>query len=336
MNTQKNQTELINYYVINGERKAELYFDKADYKALEDEKTKEIKKYFLFSRSKSCWISKGKYDTYSVQSVLKALDLPLKEKEERLTFEEKMTLKVDRAERRKSYYEYKEDKSIKKAESLQSEFNRLKKDWSWLTQPIIRGHKGSEAFGRSKERVINNYEKGFQEYQKSEYFKSKYEDAIRTAAMEDLKSVRFLGKRIKEAKDSIKKLEWVEKYFDNKDALIEKHGEEKVNEWLERGSEKVMEAYEKLAFYSGCLIELEESGVRIFTKESLQGAEYILSRGSWYKVIRLNNTTVTHSWFCGDGWKCAYTDIQDAVYKGDLIEVYEKAHIKGSYDIKKF
>lgn len=46
-----------------------------------------------------------------------------------------------------------------KAENQMSEFNTLRKDWSWLTQPNIPTSSG-RAFARSRDRVMNRYDAG--------------------------------------------------------------------------------------------------------------------------------------------------------------------------------
>lgn len=54
------------YYQINREtQKMELIFDKAEYMALPDEKKREIKSNFLFSRTVGGWVSRAKWpNTY--------------------------------------------------------------------------------------------------------------------------------------------------------------------------------------------------------------------------------------------------------------------------------
>ena len=55
--------------------------------------------------------------------------------------------------------------------SLTKEFEHFSKDIAFVTQPIIPGHAGSEAFARRRRQIAERFEKGMQEYRKSDYFK---------------------------------------------------------------------------------------------------------------------------------------------------------------------
>lgn len=46
-------------------------------------------------------------------------------------------------------------------------------DIAFFTQPIIAGHAGSQAFARRREKIFAQYEKGFEEYRKSGYFRDR-------------------------------------------------------------------------------------------------------------------------------------------------------------------
>jgi hypothetical protein len=65
----------MSHYKINDSGKAELHIGYEAYKALPADIVKEIKTYFLFSRSRSAWISKGKADSASVKNVIELLKL---------------------------------------------------------------------------------------------------------------------------------------------------------------------------------------------------------------------------------------------------------------------
>lgn len=325
------------YYIINSDRKAEIYIGYEFYKSLAEPLRKEIKAYFLFSRSKGAWVSKGQYDSYSVDQIVKKLNLPLEGKEQRKTFGEKQEQKIKYAENRAERYEVKAKKAEKRGEALQAEFNRLRKDWSWITQPIIRGHSGSERFGRQRQKVLDRYTKGFEEYEKSKYYLDRASTSKNTAENTKLKDPFYLTNRIKEAQKTIKKVGlWVNEYQQptKNNELITKYGSEKVNDWIEKGIERLQEAYEKLAYYSFHLNQLKDSSIKIFDgKESLKNAEYVLIRGDWHKVISLNPTTITHSWFVGT-FKHPYSEIRDAVYKGEQFKVMPGA-IEGQFKIEK-
>ncbi len=316
-------------YKINDERKIELSLGKSTYQALPNELQRDIKSYFLFSRSREAWVSKGQHGNYAVNRILdeirKHTELEFEGKDERVSFSELMERKADRAESRADRYEAKSEAAEKRAESLQAEFNRLRKDFSWLTQPIIRGHKGSERFGRQKEQVMNRYEKGFEEYQKSAYYQEK--KASSGQLQRNLQDPYFVARRIQDAHKLREK--W-EKAIEAATAKMESKAladgrewteetQERYEKWLKNALDQLQECYEKLAFY---IAIQEESGHVTYTQETLKNAQYIKNRGRWYKVIRVNKTTVTHSWFVGE-FKHSYADIEDAVFPGDTYKLIE-------------
>jgi hypothetical protein len=317
-----------NYWKINSDRKAELFFNYSDYKNFDDDIKKEIKQFFLWSRARGAWISKGRYDNWSVDRITKKLNLPLIGKDERKSFAEKMEEKTERAENRADRYLQKSDKALSRMNSLQSDFNKLRKDWSWLTQPNINTS-GGRRFAKQRDKVISRYEQGFEEYRKSEYYQDRAATAQNTADQKKLKNPNFLQRRIKDAKADIKKLEsWLPKYLDNPDYIDQQDWPEEKKQakkdHIERAVELLQEAYEKLAFYSSKLDELHQTGqFKVWDEENIKGALYIKTEGNdWFKVIRVNKTTVTHSWFVGE-FKTPYTDIQDAVFPEDDFKIKE-------------
>jgi len=124
------------YYIKNLEtQKIELHFDKVEYQALSTETKKEIKSAFLFSSYASAWVSRSKNNHYRAISVAKKLGLEDKgEKGEKLSYSEQVECKQEKAERRADRFETYADNADKRSENLQSEFNKHRKDWSWLTQ----------------------------------------------------------------------------------------------------------------------------------------------------------------------------------------------------------
>lgn len=91
------------YYQINREtQKLELIFDKAEYLALPDEKKREIKSNFLFSRAAGGWVSRAKWpNTYYAEQTAKSLGAENRGKTgEALSFADQMERKAERAEAR--------------------------------------------------------------------------------------------------------------------------------------------------------------------------------------------------------------------------------------------
>lgn len=244
---------MTNYWKINEDGKSELHFDFESFKALGEADKKEIKAYYLWSRGKSAWISKAK-DDWRTKKIAERLNIPFEGKDKKLSFQEELEKKESKAEGRADRYEDKAIKAEKKAERLQSEFNRLRQDWSWLTQPIIKGHAGSERFARSKQRVLNSYSKGFEEYDKAEYFKRKKELAEETKTKPELKNLNYVQNRIKDAEKSIRALEkWIPEYTEKMESYKKDESKiatvSKYESAIEEGLQKLQYNYDKLAYY---------------------------------------------------------------------------------------
>jgi len=244
---------MANFWKINEDGKSELHFDFESFKALGEADKKEIKAYYLWSGGKSAWISKAK-DDWRTKKIADRLNIPFEGKNKKLSFQEELEKKESKAEGRADKYEAKAIKAEKKAERLQSEFNRLRQDWSWLTQPIIKGHAGSERFGRSKQRVLDSYSKGFEEYDRAEYFKRKKELAEKTKSKPELRDLNYVQNRIKESEKAIRALEkWITEYTEKMESY--KNDESKIatvgkyESAIEEGLQKLQYNYDKLAYY---------------------------------------------------------------------------------------
>ncbi|MBM7111342.1 DUF3560 domain-containing protein [Brevibacillus laterosporus] len=235
-------------YVLNREtRKIELHFEKSDYKALTEEEKKELKSFYLWSSKASAWVSRSVKNHYSAIRTAEKLGFSDGGKVgERLTYAEEIERKAKKAEVRAERFEQHAVNAKHRAENLQAGFNEAAKDWSWVTQPIIKGHKGSERFERQKQKLIHRYEKGFSEYRKSNYFKEKAITALQTANMTQLKNKSYLNNRIEECNKNIRALQ-------RKMVIAEERGNE---EWKTELLFKMEYELDKLAYMENCMDEL--------------------------------------------------------------------------------
>lgn len=267
----------------------ELHFDKAEYQALSAEQKKEIKGAYLWSRYASAWVSRSTKNHYNALRVAEKLGFTEEEKQgERLSFAEEMEIKAAKAERRADKYEYKADKAIQTAKSLQTELNSYHGDNSFFTQPIIAGHAGSQAFARRREKIFNRYNKGFEEYRKSEYYQDRAETARANADMKQLKDPIYLSNRIKEQNSTIKKLEKNIVNYENKLYRIEQGEElknykgeiltaEQYQKWIDETLDKMEYEMDKLAYFENAL---EEIGGNRFSKENIKVGYIVNVKGS--------------------------------------------------------
>lgn len=279
-------------YIFNLETgKIELHFDKAEYMNLSNEQKSLIKSNFLFSKYSSAWVSRCKEpNLYRTRQIAAQLGFTQEQRQgDRLTFAEQVERQAERAEHRAERFEGYADNAERRAEGLQSEFNRLRKDWSWLTQPIISGHSGSQRFGRQRERIMARYDKGFEEYKKSEYFRDRAATAQKTADMKKFSDPIYLDNRIKECKKNIRAMEKniihyeeilfsLENHTEDRQSLYYgRYTQEQVTGWIENQLERIEAEMDKQGYMENCL---DEIGGNKFSKDNIKPG-YIVKMIRW-------------------------------------------------------
>ena len=197
-----------NYFILNKETgKLELHFEKSAYDALTAEQKAEIKSNFLWGRRSGCWISRAKEpNLYFARKVAEKIGLEDAGTEgERLSFAEQQARKQERAERRADRYEDRAEAAERKGERLQGPINAMHGDIAFFTQPNIDSAAG-RAFARKRERMFAAYDKGFEEFCRSEYWKERAATARVTAAGKGMQDKGFIQRRIDERESSIRKV----------------------------------------------------------------------------------------------------------------------------------
>ncbi len=268
-------------YILNKEtRKIELHFDKEEYNNLDNSLKKELRSAYLFSGKRQAWVSRSMNNHYRAIQVASKLGFEGEEvKGERLSYAEEVERQVEKAEQKQMRYEKYSDNAEKRAKSLQNELNSFHGDIAFFTQPIIRGHKGSEAFGKRRDKIFDRYNKGFEEYRKSEYFIEKSKNMQRVIDGKKFKNRVYLSNRIKECKKLIRQ------YEKHIISCEESNNNNKLEYWLEELEYTV----DKLAYIENCLDAI--GGVKYNSKNLKVGYE-VLIRGVWEKVLKLNKITV--------------------------------------------
>ncbi len=279
-------------YIFNLETgKIELHFEKSEYQALPESTKKELKSAFLFSGRTSAWVSRAKEpNLYRARQVAAKLGFTQEQRQgERLSFAQQVERSVERAERRAERFEGYADNAERRGQNLQKEFNELRKDWSWLTQPIISGHSGSQRFGRQRQRVMDRYDKGFEEYRKSDYFRDRAATAQNTADMKKFRDPIYLDNRIKECKKNIRAMEKnivhyeeilysLENHTDDRQsAYFGRYTQDQVSGWIENQIERIEAEIDKQGYMENCLDEI--GGIR-FSKENIKPG-YIVKMLRW-------------------------------------------------------
>lgn len=272
--------------------KIELHFEKTAYMALTDSQKADLKSAYLWSNYGKCWVSRAKEpNTYHAERIAEKLGFSGIEKVgERLTYAEQLERKAERAEARADRYEEYSSNAEKRAETLQSDFNKYRQDIAWLTQPIIAGHSGSRAFANHRNKVMKRFERGMDEYRKSEYYQDRAATARSTANMAQLKDPVYLDNRIKECNKNLRAMqtsivnaENTLYRINNGEALRSYNGDLITAERLEERISDLLDRYDaeqdKLNFMEDCMSEL--GGVK-FSQENIK-VGYIVEMQRWGK-----------------------------------------------------
>ncbi|OBZ15897.1 hypothetical protein A8L34_28025 [Bacillus sp. FJAT-27264] len=292
-------------YILNLETsKIELRFSKEEYQALTTDEKKTLRRAYIFAGSRSAWVSRSTKNHYSAIQAAKQLGFSDAGKTgERLSYAEEVERQVEKAEVRTERYEKYADNAEKRAEGLQSEWTEARKDWSFVTQPNINSSRG-RAFTNRRQRILDRYTKGFEEYRKSAYFRDKAETAEQTASMGKFKNRSYLSNRIEESNKIIREYE----------RRIVQAEETQNDSHIETLLEKMEYELEKLAYLHN---KLDEIGGVQFNKDNLKVGFRVKIRGSWKTVVKANPKTVeVKSDVVPYTLKYTYAEIQDMEIPG--------------------
>lgn len=314
-----------NYFIVNKETgKLELHFDKADYDALTVTQKQTIKGSFVWGRKSGCWISRCKEPhLYHAKRVAESLGLADGGKTgERLSFAEQQQRKAERAERRANRFEHAADSAAARGEALQKPINDMHGDVAFFTQPNINTSAG-RAFTRRRDRMFASFERGFEEYRRSEYFRDRAETARRTADQAELKDKGFIMRRIRECESAIRKLK---KAVESHEAVKQKIEQgtpvkrysgalvtmDEVNEWLESDLDQMEAQLDKLGYYQEALDAL---GGVTFSQDNIKvGFVVKLSRWGACRVVATGPKNFTYqTGHDGIALTAAYAEIESIV-----------------------
>lgn len=327
-----------NYYIRNMETgKLELHFDKADYMALSDDAKAKIRSNFLFSRGTGAWISRCKFpNLYRPECVAKELGLEDAGREgETLTFKQQMERKMEKAERRAERMEYKADKAHEKGVALQKPIADMHGDIAFFTQPNVNTSSGRK-FTNRRNKMYDAWERGFEEFSKSEYYAECAIKARQIANGKASKDKAFCQRRIDEAETNIRKLkrsietyEGYKKTIENGEIPKDKYGWalkgltiENIDASIEHWSEIMENEIGKSIYYRECIDAL--GGVS-YSKENLNKGDLVQInryRHSVVRIVRFGAKNVTFEFTdshmkYADGspmiGKCAYAEIEKVV-----------------------
>jgi len=325
----------IKKYIFNLETtKIELHFDKSEYDALTEKQKAELKSAFLYTKDKR-WVSRAKEpNLYRPRRIANELGFTEEQREgERISYAEQLGRQADRAEERADRYEQYAENADKRGAQLQKPIDAMRGDTAFFTQPIIAGHAGSRAFANRRVKMFAKYERGFEEYRKSEYFKGRAQTARETAEAGKFKDKAYIDRRIKECKKEIRKrtsniirfeeiLLALENGEQKKKYNNEPYTVEEVTGWLENEMELIEKAMDKQAYLENCLDEL--GGVQ-FSKDNIK-VGYIVRLDRWddVEIISTGPQNVIYKILTGGAagmtLKAAYAEIKEVIKAAESIK----------------
>jgi hypothetical protein len=318
-------------YIFNLETtKIELRFEKSRYDALSDDDKRLLKGAFLWSNRSKCWVSRAKEpNLFRAKEAAEKLGFTEEQREgERLTYAEQLERQTERAEARADRYDGYAENAEKRGVQLQSGFNKFRGDISFLTQPNINSSSG-RAFTNYRNGLYERYNKGFEEYRKSDYFKSRAQTARETASQAQFDNPAYLDRRIKECKKEIRDREKNIVYYEEILYAVE-NGEEKkwrggavvtvedVKKQISRELELVEKAMDKQGYLENRLEEL--GGIR-FSRDNIKvGYVVLIKRWGYVEIVSAGPVNVGFKILSGGAvggvLQTAYAEIAEIV-KGE-------------------
>jgi hypothetical protein len=241
------------YYVLNSDNKIELHLNgKEGYTSLPENVKTNIKRAFIWGRQRGAWVSRSKDS--GIPYSMREYKIPLQQIDERKEYTEAREQKIERAENKADRYEGYAESREKEAAGLQAEFNRMRKDWSWLTQPNVNTS-GGRSFTRQREKVYARYDRGMQSLTKAEQHKQRAQDLRLSASEGELKSESYLLNRVKEGEKAVRDFEKFTTHYGEKLENIDAQNDE-AKAWLTARMNYYNTAFEKLEFFGEALNEL--------------------------------------------------------------------------------
>ena len=332
------------YYIINREtEKLELHFDKSEYQALSDDQKSTIKSNFLFSRYGGCWVSRAKIpNLWRAEQVAKSLGAENQGKMgEFLSFEEKMERKAARAEERAERMDARADAAEQRGEQLQKPINARRGDIAFFTQPNINTSSG-RTFTRQREKMFAAFERGMDEFKKSEYYAERAEAARRTANLENSKDKAFCDRRVKDAQKNIKA---IQKNLDHYHAMLECDGmgeqqkrfdgtpieRAEIERWIEDAEERLESEISRLCYYQSCIDDL--GGVQ-FSKENIKPGYVVkIKHYNDCTVLRTGPKNIIYRTPNGFNLTAAYAEILEIVKAEEEVKPTHPFKVGETFDV---
>jgi hypothetical protein len=234
------------FYKLNADNKIELYFDGREaYSKLPDEVKKSIKSGFIWGRQRGAWVSRAK--SVGVPYQMAGYEIPFQGADELNTFDEMQERKAQRLENKADRFETRAEKRDTTAKSLQSEFNKMRGDWSWLTQPNINSSSG-RSFTNQRNKIYDRYDKGMRLSINADKLRDAAEQMRGRASQGELSSEKYLLNRIKEGEKALRRFDnFQETYAEKLKAVDQQPQDWQI--WLMARMRDYELEFQKLAYF---------------------------------------------------------------------------------------
>lgn len=330
--------------------KIELHFEKSEYQAMNEENRRALKSAYLWSNYSKCWVSRAKEpNLWNAKRTAEKLGFTEEVKQgERLTFAEQVEKTAEKAEARAERMEARADKATERAEQLQKPINDMHGDIAFFTQPNINTSAG-RAFKNRREKMFASFERGFKEYQKSEYYKDRAETARETASNAKYSDIAYCQRRIEETQKSIRAREKNLIHYEEQLYKLEQ-GEtlkrydgtvitaEYMQNLLENELEIVNALMDKEAFLQDCIAQ--NGGIK-YGKENIKvGYVVNLQRRGKCEVIGTGTKNITYKILTGGAagfcLKASYAEIVEVVEEKEQKEEKQPFKVGEKFEVSEY
>lgn len=314
-----------------------LTFDKDWYLSLDDGYKSKIKSNYLFSRKHGSWVSRAKFpNLYSAEKVAKELGLDKLENEgEVRSFEEQQNIKATKAEARAERYEKYAENAEQRGKELQSPLLGMAGDTAFFTQPNINSSTG-RSFSNYRERLFRSFEKGMEEFRKSEYYSDKAATALVTADDTKPTDKSFIQRRLNESEKEMRS--WkkpLDRYYSYRDRMNSGETitlsdqsiltEDKLHDAINRAEEGFERALSKWVYYDKCMQEI--GGVQ-FSRENIhKGDVIVLNKWGKCEVLSTGPKNIRYRILeggaAGLGGSASYASITEKI---EGVEIKQTVH----------
>ena len=173
------------------------------------------------------------------------------------------------------------------------------------------------------------FDRGFEEFKKSEYYAQRAEVARRTANLENSKDKAFCDRRVKDARKNIKA---IQKNLDQYHAMLECDGmgeqqkhfdgtpieRAEIERWIEDAEERLESEISRLCYYQSCIDDL--GGVQ-FSKENIKPGYVVkIKHYNDCTVLRTGPKNIIYRTPNGFDLTAAYSEILEIVKAEETIK----------------